>query len=100
MEGFSAFIASTLADRKGKPRLMRIVLAGHVCPVTAISFFQAHGVKCSTARCDESVFLSCLPQRVPEFQRKVGSGVDFIPKLANVRKSAQRHRYMPEICVL
>src|SRR5580693_5246958 len=98
MESLSAFISTTLADRKGQSRLMGVVLTVHVLPVTAISFFQAHGVESSSAGCNESVFFSCLPKRVPEFQREVGASVNFISQLPNIGEPAERHWHMAEIC--
>src|SRR4030095_295179 len=99
-KSFCAFKSSTLADRKGQPRLMGIVLTVHVHPITAISFFQAHGVECSTAGRNESKLLSRVPQRVPKFQRKVSGRIDFISQLANIRKSAKHRRYMTKVSIL
>src|SRR5688572_8110822 len=65
VESLSAFESSTFADRKGEPRLMRVVLTVHIRSVTAISFFETHGVECPTTGCYQSIFFSCLPQRIP-----------------------------------
>src|SRR6516164_1203607 len=66
IQSFSAPVPSALAHCESQSCFMRIVFAVHILPVTAITFFQTHGVECSPTCCNQSEFFSCIPNAVPE----------------------------------
>ena len=61
LERLRAFIAATLAHGEGQSGFMWIVFTVHIRPITAVAFFQAHGVEGATAGGNESEGLSSLP---------------------------------------